>query len=305
MSNYLITGFHGEPHVTAENDRGLYAALFGKGRFVLPVGEEFRAEYIGNNTIRLYDGKLVDGGAAAGIPAGEYLDLYVPETAQGMHRNDLIVFQYSQDANTLIETGSFVVVLGTEAATAEEAIDPELQQQDLLSGTATYDQMPLWRVSVASTVISEPVQLFEALGEHKNTVQQIGGVLSTIGGEPVHAGGNTLIEYGSYVGAEHHGSSNPNVLTFDFKPYFVWIGATETISNNSMVGITASFLRPGRGMYITSDGRYTLTTTWEDNSVSWYRAKGTNEDAATACANQLNDSAKRYYYMAIGIAGEG
>lgn len=36
--NYLITGYWGEPHVTAENDRGINAAIFGAGRFVLPVG---------------------------------------------------------------------------------------------------------------------------------------------------------------------------------------------------------------------------------------------------------------------------
>lgn len=189
MSNFLITGFHGEPHVTAENDRGLHAAQFGGGRYVLPVGQRFRAEYIGNNTIRLYDGKLVDGGAAGGIPAGEYIDLYVPETAQGMYRNDLIVFQYEQSPHTLIETGSFVVVLGTEAATAEEAADPELQQQDLLSGTATFDQMPLWRVSVASTVISEPVALFEPLAEHQELVKNTDDGLRTVGGKQVLVGG--------------------------------------------------------------------------------------------------------------------
>ena len=58
--NYLITGYWGEPHVTAENDRGINAAMFGTGRFVLPVGEQFKAEYIGNNTIRMYDGKLME-----------------------------------------------------------------------------------------------------------------------------------------------------------------------------------------------------------------------------------------------------
>ena len=114
MSNYLITGYWGEPHVTAENDRGLYAAIFGAGRFILPVGQQLRAEYIGNNTVRIYDGKLLDNGALAGIPAGKYVDLLIPEAGQGMKRNDLIVFQYNKDTSTLVETGSFVVVSGAE-----------------------------------------------------------------------------------------------------------------------------------------------------------------------------------------------
>lgn len=157
--NYLITGYWGEPHVTAENDRGINAATFGVGRFVLPVGNRFRAEYIGNNTIRVYDGKLIDNGAVAGIPAGQYVDLLIPEAGQGLKRNDLIVFQYQKDASTLIESGVFTVVNGVEAEGT--ATDPELTQEDILSDTATFDQMALWRVPVAGSVISAPVQVFK------------------------------------------------------------------------------------------------------------------------------------------------
>lgn len=174
-NNYLITGYWGEPHVTAENDRGINAAIFGAGRFVLPVGERFRAEYIGNNTIRIYDGKLVDNGACAGIPAGEYVDLLITNAGQGMHRNDLIVFQYSQDAYTLIESGTFVVVQGEE--TRVSATDPTLTQEDLLSGRATKDQMPLFRVSVSGATISAPVKVFEtfnrAVEEHEHSASDI------------------------------------------------------------------------------------------------------------------------------------
>lgn len=155
--NYLITGYWGEPHVTPENDRGINAAIFGTGRFVLPVGEQFRAEYIGNNTVRMYDGKLMDNGAAAGIPAGEYIDLLIPEAGQGMKRNDIIAFQYTQDTSTLVEKGAFVVIPGEE--TSGEASDPVLTQGDLLTNKATFDQMALWRVPVSGSVISTPVMV--------------------------------------------------------------------------------------------------------------------------------------------------
>ena len=155
---YLITGYWGEPHVTSENDRGINAATFGTGRFVLPVGEQFKAEYIGNNTVRMYDGKLMDNGAAAGIPAGEFIDLLISNAGQGMKRNDLIVFQYAQDASTLIESGRFVVIQGEE--TSGTAVDPALTQQDLLSGTATFDQMAMWRISVSGATIAAPEQVF-------------------------------------------------------------------------------------------------------------------------------------------------
>ena len=192
--NYLITGYCGFPHVTAENDRGINAAIFGTGRFVLPVGERFRAEYIGNNTIRMYDGKLVDNGAAAGIPAGLYIDLLIPEAGQGMKRNDLIVFQYSKDVSTLIESGNFVVVKGTE--TAETPEDPALTQEDLLSDEATFEQMALWRVSVSGSVISDPVQMHDVSAS-------IPGVLDELEKKPTipenHASSATTYGKGSSV----------------------------------------------------------------------------------------------------------
>lgn len=175
--NFLITGYWGEPHVTAENDRGINAAIFGGGRKVLPVGEQFRAEYIGNNTIRMYDGKLIDGGAVAGIPAGEFVDLYVPETGQGMYRNDLIIFRYSKDASTMIESGTFEVLPGTESTTTPA--DPTLTQEDILSGSATGDMMVLWRVSVSGATISAPVQLFEVFeGGSALTKEDVEAVLT-------------------------------------------------------------------------------------------------------------------------------
>lgn len=158
-NNYLITGYWGEPHVTPENHRGFNAAIFGPGRFVLPVGEQFRAEYIGNNTVRLYNGKLLDNGALAGIPVGTYVDLLIPEAGQGMKRNDLIIFQYKKDASTLVESGDFVVVSGVESV--DVASDPQLAQQDLLTDEATADQMALYRIPVDGAIIGAPVKLFE------------------------------------------------------------------------------------------------------------------------------------------------
>lgn len=156
--NYLITGYWGEPHVTVENDRSFNAAVFGAGKFVLPVGEMFRAEYIGNNTVRIHDGKLIDNGAVAGIPTGSYIDLLIPEAGQGMKRNDLIIFEYSKDASTLVESGVFKVLSGTE--TSGTAADPALTENNLLTGNAYSDQMALWRIPVSGAVISAPEILF-------------------------------------------------------------------------------------------------------------------------------------------------
>lgn len=175
MDNYLITGYHGTPHVTAENDRGIHAAIFGPGRFVLPVGEMFRAEYIGNNTIRMYDGKLMDNGAAAGIPAGRYIELLIPEAGQGKYRSDIIAFHYKKDPSTLVESGSFVVVQGPESA-VYPGDDPDMVSADLLTDTATEDYMELWRVEVSATVISAPVRLFSVSKNMQSVVPVVDAV---------------------------------------------------------------------------------------------------------------------------------
>lgn len=192
-NNYLITGYWGEPHVTSENDRGINAAIFGPGRYVLPVGKNLKAEYIGNNTIRLFDGKLIDNGAVAGIPAGTYIDMLVPETAQGMKRNDLIIFQYSKDGNTLIETGQFIILHGEE--TADVPVDPELHQEDLLTDLAFLDQVALWRVSVTGSVISPPVPLFKSMANFQSMRAALGAVNlldNSDWTEPVNTLGNTV-----------------------------------------------------------------------------------------------------------------
>jgi hypothetical protein len=173
--NYLITGYWGEPHVTVENDRGFNAAVFGTGKFVLPVGEMFRAEYIGNNIVRIYDGKLIDNGAVAGIPAGEYIEFSIPEAGQGMKRNDLIVFEYSRNDSTLVESGVFKVIPGVEAN--ETAVDPVLTEDNLLSNIASFDQMALWRVPVSGAVISAP----EILYNTRFAGERIANVTSTDG----------------------------------------------------------------------------------------------------------------------------
>lgn len=172
--NLLITGYWGEPHVTAENDRGFNAAVFGPGRFVLPVGEQLRAEYIGNNTIRVHDGKLITGGAVGGIPAGKYLDLLIPEAGQGMKRNDIIVFQYRKDASTLIETGNIIVVTGVE--TGGTPVDPVLEQQDILTDAATFDQMALYKVTVSGASISAPVRMFKIISNFQGMKASLNAV---------------------------------------------------------------------------------------------------------------------------------
>lgn len=281
--NYLITGYWGEPHVTAENDRGINAAMFGTGRFVLPVGEQFKAEYIGNNTIRMYDGKLMDNGAAAGIPVGEYVDLLIANAGQGMKRNDLIVFQYSQDASTLIESGVFTVIQGTE--TSGTASDPALTQADLLSGEADFDQMALWRVSVSGTTISAPAKMFsvktanqtEAKDHIQNKSNPHGVTAGQVGARP-----NTWTPTASEVGAVAKNAlktlaysqtdENGNTSVLGIASYPTTPGVFRVV--NPVTGLPSGCL--GYGSLVIFDGGSYVLHLYQDADDSMYWARTDN-----------------------------
>ena len=255
-NNYLITGYWGEPHVTAENDRGINAGIFGTGRFVLPVGEQFRAEYIGNNTIRIYDGKLLDNGAAAGIPAGEFVDLLISGASQGMKRNDLIVFQYEQDASTMVEKGTFIVVQGAE--TDGTAVDPELTQSDLLTNKAVFDQFALWRVPVSGATISAPVQMF-TVSKNLSNVGDNDEVLPISKGGTGKTTASTALSALGGIASSTKGAANGVAPLNSSKAVPIGNGGTgATSKEDALINL---------GLSVTS-GDITVTT--ESSSQYWY-----------------------------------
>ena len=255
LDNYLITGYWGEPHVTAENDRGINAGIFGKGKFVLPVGEQFRAEYIGNNTVRMYDGKLMDNGAAAGIPAGRYVDLSISEAGQGMNRNDIICFQYTKDVGTLVERGFFGVIKGTE--TTGTATDPTFVEGDLLSDDAAIDIMALWRVRVSGSVISAPEQLFDVYVRKPVAMQ---GIETTGNGAAYEAkvDGVKELTYGTSFVMLPHTVSTSTTPTLNVNGLGAKIIRRRISGNSALTTESDSegWLQTYRPVFVTYNGNY-------------------------------------------------
>lgn len=118
------------------------------------------------------------------------------------------------------------------------------------------------------------------------------------------------IEVGSYVGTGTYGSSNPNSLTFGFKPAIVFIfpvsiaSALATNTWNTGSSSTPSVLGGAtlvRGVekYATfsvhNEGSLVMIINWDAKSVSFY--EGTK---AAYGRGQLNASGVEYKYIAIG-----
>lgn len=135
------------------------------------------------------------------------------------------------------------------------------------------------------------------------------------------------IATGSYVGTGTFGESNPNVLTFDFEPYAVFVfsdnyqvaetfqetawssGGWRSVFSFSLI----SFFRGGSSVEVAAmrpkdlNGNLgqTITNmpyTMEGNTVSWKYTNTYGSDSLKARV-QLNVSGTAYHYIAIGKGG--
>ena len=156
----IITGYRGEPHITAQEDRDLNLGVVGNSLndvYVLDVGQKLEADIVTANEIRIRDGIMVMQGCAASIDYGAYDSLEISNGALGMQRIDIIAAQYEKDADTSVENVSLVVVEGTPDAADPQP--PALTGGDLQGGD-TFIQMPLYYVNLDGVSIDSIEQQF-------------------------------------------------------------------------------------------------------------------------------------------------
>ena len=135
------------------------AVVVGTGRYVMQTAEQFAAEIVSNNLIKVKSGDLMNQGRHMRIDVNDYEEVTIQNGAQSVFRNDLIVARYKKDPSTLIETTEIVVIKGTAGATAT---DPTYTSGDILAG-ATQDDFPLYRVSLNGLNIEKVTPLFSTV----------------------------------------------------------------------------------------------------------------------------------------------
>lgn len=159
MGAHIVTGHAGKEHVTSADAGALNAGIVGSGKYVLKTGNQFAAEIVSNNLIKVKSGDLVNQGRHMRIDANDYEEVTIQNGAQSVKRNDLIVMRYKKDTSTLIETAEIVVIKGTAGATAT---DPTYTSGDILAG-ATQDDFPLYRVELNGLNIEKVTPLFSTV----------------------------------------------------------------------------------------------------------------------------------------------
>ena len=131
----IVTGYTGEPHVTAMDDKIRNNATVGNGEYVFNVGDVMRTEKIDDNTIRIHSGSGIMQGVQFSIQPNDYEDVDVENGTVGYERQDLICIRYEKDETTAVESVSFVVHTG-ELASYNESVAPygDLTHGDLMNG---------------------------------------------------------------------------------------------------------------------------------------------------------------------------
>lgn len=169
MAVHLITGFKGEEHIQSADQGSFNASFFGDGEFVMEAGNQCEASILDNNTVRVLDGDILMQGRHIRIPSNTYIDVNIKTGTAGVNRNDLIVMEYSKDANSGIETADLKVIQGV--ASEGTATDPSVATGDILGG-ATLNQMPLYRVKVEGVVLTAIESLFTTIPTYKKLAEQ-------------------------------------------------------------------------------------------------------------------------------------
>lgn len=128
---------------------------------------------------------------------------------------------------------------------------------------------------------ADNLKIEQALAEHSEAQAEMMAALTKCG--------NCKIVYGSYTGNGNTGSSNPNELSFDGTPIYVYVVSAGSGSGKMQLhllrGITYT-------VGLVDNSRYNNTVSWTDRSVRWYSAD-------SYAGTQFNASDSTYYYFAL------
>lgn len=181
MAIELVTGKKGTVHVDSADDGALYAAIAGKGEYVLDLDDRLACTMTTANKAHVASGHGLMQGRHWLIDA-EGVDLTIQNGTQGQKRNDLIVARYECDAkNGNIESVALKVIKGTP--TTGTPADPACTRGDILEGAALVNEQPLWRIPLNGITVGTPIQMFDVLTPAKeawDSVAHASGVITPV-----------------------------------------------------------------------------------------------------------------------------
>ena len=220
----IITGYLGEPHVTAEQDRDVNIGVVGDGSYVMPTGQRLAAEVQTKKEVRIRDGVLIHQGCAASIKKNTYDTVTITNGSQGMKRIDLIVARYQRNVETGVESLGLVALQGTPVE-SDPAV-PVHTEGDIQAGDAVAD-MPLYEVEKDGLNITRVTKVFE---EVEN--------LSSLNGKmALSYGTGALLQVQASPDNLIYGAYNPGIYYFD--------GSAQGVPVSRYNGVMLTFRESG------------------------------------------------------------
>lgn len=197
----LITGKKGEVHVSSLQHRNIISALAGSGSYIAQLYNEL-APSITGTTLSIASGVLVHHGCVMQVDYGTTDTVTLAAGTAGYYRKDRVVARWTQDNSTGVENVEWVVIQGTPATNASQAVLPSYNSGNMQEG-ALIDDCPVFNISFSGTTptVSKAIN---SLPTAANT-EQIQSVLndalkvitaSVLSGDQILSRGDNTISFG-------------------------------------------------------------------------------------------------------------
>ena len=288
--------------------------LNGAGRVLLfDIGN---TEYTqGSSWTGLGDNRYVGGIIDNWLQSNNYLGKFSPEVRQAMGQTNIrVTAGYGFNTVSTVSRAAFLLAaneLGVTVSGAgtEGTLLPTAAQIRIAQHPAAYaTRTPIWAgayqivaITATGTAVNNAaidsssirpaftlpedfeIYWYETASGGVSAEPQYANIAETVLGENI--GGFTNMEMLEYVGTGAYGATNPNTISFNFRPDLVIVQRVTP----ALGGIP--WLRPSTGVASFVDGSSSVTLTWADNGISWY---GPNVN------QQLNGSGQRFTVIAFG-----
>lgn len=158
MSLELVTGYHGEIHVTASQVASFNRAAISDNDKVFSKGNAFGISMIDANTARILDGDMLLQGRHIMQESGSYTDLTIDSGQSGRWRKDVVIIEYTRNVSTGVESVELKILKGTNYTSQSSAVAPTVTENDIETHYTT--QFALWEIPINELSVGTPVRRF-------------------------------------------------------------------------------------------------------------------------------------------------
>lgn len=177
MSNNIIAGYTGAPHVTAQQKRFENQGSYGTGCYVLPVGNQLALTIASAMQVTLSDGVVSLQGCTSENTSPIYFGL--ANGTAGQKRIDYIVARYEKNGDGE-ESMDFIVKGGTPVSGTPSP--PSYITGSIEDGDTTVEY-PIWQINVDGLSIDSVERVAPVLNTQAELMASIAGIPALLTGK--------------------------------------------------------------------------------------------------------------------------